>query len=92
MKYLKILVGLGLIPLGAFAGSYVAIADGTGVVLGGIVGGILCCLLFWSVPSLEQQQQIRHNVDEKALDQAATRFREAQNEELTYYRGLNRHS
>lgn len=92
MKYLKILVGLGLVPLGAFAGSYVIIADGTGVVLGTVVGGILCCLLFWAGPSLEEQHQISHNVDKKTLDQAATRFREAQNEELILYRGLNRHS
>ncbi|GHO90933.1 hypothetical protein KSF_009810 [Reticulibacter mediterranei] len=64
MKYLKILVGLGLIPLGAFAGSHVIIADGTGAALGGLPGGILYCLLFWSAPGLEPQQ-IRHNVDKK---------------------------
>jgi hypothetical protein len=48
MKYLKVIVGLGLIPLGVFAGSFIRLGGGNGAILGGILGVILCCILFWS--------------------------------------------
>jgi hypothetical protein len=50
MKYLKVLVGLGLIPLGVFAGGFIRLGGGNAAILGGILGVILCCLLFWSAP------------------------------------------
>ncbi len=90
MKYLKIIVGLGLIPLGVFAGSYAIFDGGNGAFLGGILGGILCCLLFWSVPSLDEQHQINNNVNKEALDKAASSLQEAQIEEQTLYRALTR--
>ena len=34
MKYLKVIVGLGLIPLGVFVGSFISIGEGNGAVLG----------------------------------------------------------
>ena len=88
---MKIIVALGLIPLGVFLGSYIVFDGGNGSVLGGILGGILCCLLFWSVPSLDEQHQIKNNVNKEALDKTARSFREAQAEEQTLYRGLTRH-
>lgn len=90
MRYIKIIIGLGLIPLGVFAGSYVIFDGGNGAFLGGILGGILCCLLFWSVPSLDEQHRIINNVDKEALDKAARSFREAKMEEQTLYRALTR--
>ncbi len=48
MKYLKVIVGLGLIPLGVLVGSFISLGGGSAVIFGGIVGVILCCMLFWS--------------------------------------------
>ena len=48
MKYLKVIVGLVIIPLGVFAGSFISLGSGNGALLGGFVGVILCCILFWS--------------------------------------------
>ena len=48
MKYLKVIVGLGLIPLGVLVGSFISLGGGSAVILGGIIGVILCCILFWS--------------------------------------------
>jgi len=91
MKYIKIIIGLGLIPLGVFAGSYVIFDGGNGAFLGGVLGGILCCLLFWSVPTLDEQHQISNNVDKEALDKVNRSLQEARIEEMVLYRELNRH-
>src|SRR5947209_20260172 len=47
MKYIKIIVGLGLIALGAFIGSHISIGGGSAALLGGIAGAILYCVLDW---------------------------------------------
>ena len=48
MKYLKVIVGVGLIPLGIYVGSFISLGSGNAAILGGIAGVILCCMLFFS--------------------------------------------
>jgi hypothetical protein len=50
MNYLKLLVGLLLIVLGVFVGSFISLGGHSGAILGGWIGGTLWCLLFWSAP------------------------------------------
>src|SRR6266567_2731879 len=45
MKYLKIIVGLGLIPLGVFAGSYAIFDGGNEDFFAAILGGLRCFIL-----------------------------------------------
>ena len=77
MKYLKVIVGLGLLPLGVFVGSYIHIGGGNGAILGGILGGILCCILFWGSYSLDEQYQRSNNVNKQAIDQTVRSVQEA---------------
>ena len=48
MKYLKVIGSLGLIPLGVFVGSFIRLGGGSAAILGGLLGLLLCCILFWS--------------------------------------------
>src|SRR5690349_9436212 len=95
MKYIKVIVGLGLIPFGVFVGSYINIGGGNGAILGGILGGILCCILFCSGPhwpgsySLDEQHQVNNNVNKQAIDNTVRSVQEAQVEDQIRYRGLN---
>jgi hypothetical protein len=95
MKYIKVIVGLGLIPLGVFVGSYISIGGGNGAILGGILGGTLCCILFWSGPhwpgsySLDEQHQVNNNVNKQTIDNTVRSVQEAQVEDQIRYRGLN---
>jgi hypothetical protein len=95
MKYIKIIVGLLLIPLGIFVGSYISLGGGNGAILGGILGGILCCILFWSGPhwlsssSLDEQYQVNNNVDKQAIDNTVRSVQEAQLEDQIRYKGLD---
>lgn len=74
MKYLKITLGIGLIPLGIFVGSFIPIGEGSGAIIGGILGAILCCMLFWSGPSwantsdLDERHQVNCNMDQRIID------------------------
>jgi hypothetical protein len=97
MKYLKIILGLGLIPLGVFAGSFIRVGGGNGAILGAILGGILCCLLFWSAwphwPSSANLDELyMDNSDKKKqeIDTAVTRMRETQIEDALRIGGINR--
>ena len=93
MKYLKAIVGLGLLPLGAFAGSFINIGGGNGAILGSILGVILCCVLFWSHwPGSARLDELYHNNSDKkkqAIDTTMKNIREAHIEEELRYRGLN---
>lgn len=96
MKYMKIIAGLGLIPLGVFVGSFINIGAGNGAILGGILGLILCCLLFWSsAPHLPRSASLDElymdNSDKKkqAIDDTVRSMREIQIENDLRYRGLN---
>ena len=83
MKYIKLIFGLGLIPLGVFIGSYISIGAGNAAILGGIFGGILCCILFWSGShwsgsySLDEQHQVNNNVNKQAIDNTLRSVQEA---------------
>ena len=95
MKYLKVIVGLGLIPLGVFVGSFISLGGGNGALLGGILGVILCCILFWSswphwLGSASLDELYLDNSDKKkeAIDNTVRSMREAQTEDDLRYRGL----
>jgi hypothetical protein len=94
MKYLKIIIGLGLIPLGVFAGSFISLGGGSAAILGGIVGGILCCILFWSsaphwqgFASLEELYMDNSDKKKEAIDNTVRSMREAQIEDDLRIRG-----
>jgi len=95
MKYLKVIVGLGLIPLCVFLGSFISLGGGNGAILGGILGVILCCMLFWSSwlhwpgsASLEELYQDDSLKQKQAIDETVKKMREAQIEDEIRYRGL----
>jgi hypothetical protein len=97
MKYLKVIVGLGLIPLGVFVGSFISLGAGNGALQGGILGVILCCMLFWSSwlhwpgsASLDELYQDNSEKQKQARDDTVRSMREAQIEDDLRYRGLQR--
>ena len=94
MKYLKVIVGLGLIPLGVFAGSFISLGGGSAVILGGIVGVILCCMLFWSSwpqwqgsASLDELYMDNSDKKKQATDEMVRSMRETQIEDDLRIRG-----
>jgi hypothetical protein len=95
MKYIKVIVGLGLIPLGVFVGSYINIGGDNGAILSGILGGTLCCILFWSGPhwpgsyNLDEQHQVNNNVNKQAIDNTVKSVQEAHLEDQIRHRGLD---
>jgi len=83
MKSLKVIVGLGLIPLGIFAGSFISLGGGNAAILGGILGVILCCMLFWSSAphwpgsaSLDELYMDNSDKKKQAIDNTVQRMRE----------------
>jgi len=97
MKYLKVIVGLGLIPLGIFAGSLIRLGGGSAVILGGFLGVLLCCMLFWSSAphwpgssSLDELYMDNSDKKKQAIDNTVRRMREAQVEDDLRIRGLDR--
>ena len=95
MKYLKVIVGLGLIPLCVFAGSFISLGGGNGAILGGIVGVILCCILFWSsaphwrgFAGLDELYTDNSDKKKQEIDNTVRSMREAQIEDDLRYRGL----
>lgn len=98
MKYLKIvkiILGLLLIPFCAFVGSTIPLGGGNGAIIGGILGVILCCMLFWSRPSwantsnLEEQHQVNSNVDKEILDKTIRSVQQAAIENEIRRRGIH---
>jgi len=92
MKYIKIIVGLGLIALGAFIGSHISIGGGSAALLGGIAGAILYCVLDWfasrrhirfwpSSSHLNEQFQVNNGVDQP-IDAVAGKLKEMSQEEF----------
>ena len=83
MKYMKVIGGLVLIPLGVFVGSYISLGGGNGAILGGILGSVLCCVLLLSgqdgpgSSSLDEQYQVNNNVDQQAIDNTLRSVQEA---------------
>lgn len=96
MKYVKVIVGLGLIPLGAFVGSFISLGGGNGSILGGIAGLILCCILFFSSwphysrsANLDELYMDNSDKQKQATDEMIQRMREVQiNDELRTRDGL----
>jgi hypothetical protein len=72
MKHIKVIAGLGLIPLGVFIGSFISLGTGNGAILGGVLGIILSCII-WFVPQwsdsirLDEQNQM-NNADKQWVD------------------------
>lgn len=98
MKYLKVIVGLGLIPLGVFAGGFINIGGGNAVILGGIVGVSLCCMLFWSSwlhwpgsASLDELYMDNSDKKKQAIDTTVRSMREVQIEDELRIRGQGPH-
>ncbi len=97
MKYLKVIVGLGFIPLGVLVGSFVSLGGGNGAVLGGILGVILCCMLFWSswphLPgsaSLDELYQDNSDKKKQEINNTLRKMREVQIEDDLRSRGIHR--
>jgi hypothetical protein len=95
MKYLKVIVGLGLIPLGVFFGSFISLGGGNGAILGGIAGGILCCILFFSSwphwpssASLDELYMDNSDKQKQDIDNTVRNMRKTQIEDAIRYRGL----
>ena len=95
MKYLKVIVGLVLIPLCVFVGSFISLGGGNAVILGGIVGVILCCMLFWSSwphwsrsANLNELYMDNSDKQKQATDEMVRSMRETQIEDDLRYRGL----
>ncbi len=98
MKYLKVIVGLGLILLCVFAGSFIRLGGGNGAIIGGIVGVILCCMLFWSIwphwpgsASLDELYQDNSDKKKQQIDNTVRNMREAQIEDDLRIRGQSPH-
>jgi hypothetical protein len=94
MKYLKVIVGLGLIPLCVFVGSFISLGGGNGAILGGILGVILCCMLFWSSwlhwpgsASLDELYMDNSDKKKQAIDNTVRSMREVQIEDEVRIRG-----
>ncbi|HXX76966.1 MAG TPA: hypothetical protein VEI53_00620 [Ktedonobacteraceae bacterium] len=95
MKYLKVIVGLGFIPIGVFVGSFISLGGGNGSILGGIAGIILCCILFFSSwphwprsASLDELYMDNSDKQKQATDEMVQRMREVQiNDDLRYSGG-----
>jgi hypothetical protein len=94
MKYLKVIIGLRLIPLGVFVGSFISLGGGSAVILGGIVGVILCCMLVWSswphwLGSASLDELYMDNSDKKkeTTDNTVRSMREVQIEDDLRIRG-----
>ncbi len=88
MKYLKVIVGLGLIPLGVFVGSFISLG----------VGVILCCILFWSTwphwqgsASLDELYQDNSDKKKQKIDNTVRSMRETQIEDDLRIRGQGPH-
>lgn len=95
MQYQKVIIRLGLIPLGVFIGSHISLGGGSAAILGGILGGILCCILFWSSwihwpgsASLDELYQDDSEKQKQALDETVSKMREVQIEDEIRYKGL----
>jgi divalent metal cation (Fe/Co/Zn/Cd) transporter len=85
MKYLKVIVGLVLIPLGVFVGGFISLGGGSAAILGGIVGVILCCMLFWSSwphwsrsANLDELYMDNSDKQKQATDEMVRSMREVQ--------------
>ncbi len=98
MKYLKVIVGLGLIPLGVFVGSFISLGGGSGALLGGVLGVILCCILFWSTwphwqgsASLDELYQDNSDKKKQEIDNTVRSMRETQIEDDLRIRGQGPH-
>jgi hypothetical protein len=98
MKYIKVIVGLALIPLGVLGGSYIHLGNGSAAILGGILGGVFCCILYWSSgphwsksSRLEERYQSTHNMDARTMDNTIGSIREHQIQSEMRYHGLDRH-
>ena len=98
MKYLKIIVGLALIPLGVLVGSFFSLGGGSAVILGGILGVILCCMLFWASwphwpgsASLDELYMDNSDKKKEAIDNTVRSMREVQIEDDLRIRGQSPH-
>ncbi|HEY6284815.1 MAG TPA: hypothetical protein VIX20_04070 [Ktedonobacteraceae bacterium] len=94
MKYLKVILGLVLIPLGVLVGSFISLGGGNGAILGGIVGAILCCMLFlsswpqWSgSASLDELYMDNSDKKKQSIDNTVRSMREVQIEDELRIRG-----
>ena len=83
MKYLKVIIGQGLIPLGVFIGSFIHLSGGNGAIPGGILGMLLCCILLWSFwpilpgsPNLDELYMDDSDKKKQAIDNTVQRMRE----------------
>jgi hypothetical protein len=89
MKYMKVIVGLALIPLGVLIGSFISIGGGSVAIFGGILGGILCYILLYRLhwrgsDSLNEQYQL-NNVDEQSIENTVRSVNEAHIEDEIHF-------
>jgi hypothetical protein len=88
MKQLRLILGLALIPLCAWLGSFVPIGAGSGTLIGVVGGMALCCLLLAYGPGrnksplptsyyLTHQHDVNGGVNQQAIENATLSAREA---------------
>src|ERR1700726_2501252 len=88
MKHLRLVLGLALIPLCAWLGSFVPIGTGSRTIIGLVVGIALCYLLITYGPGrkksplptsyyLKHQHQANGGVNQQAIENATLKAREA---------------
>ncbi len=88
MKHLRIILGLTLIPLCAFLGSFVPIAGGNGMIIGFFLGIAFSCLFLTYGPGhrksqlptasyLNHDHQANSGVNQQAIEIKTVSIREA---------------
>jgi hypothetical protein len=89
MKHLRVILGLALIPLCAWLGSFVPIGTGSGTLLGLVVGIALSFLFLTYGPGrkksqlptsyyLTHQHEVNGGVNQQAIENATLSAREAE--------------
>ena len=88
MKQLRLVLGLALIPLGAWLGSFVPLGTGSGIILGLVLGVVLSYLLLTYGPGrkkspfptsyyLNHQHEVNGGLNQQAIVNATLSSREA---------------
>jgi hypothetical protein len=80
MRYAKAILGLGLFVLCVVVGAFIPIGGGSAIVIGGLVGLVLCYLVLSQKRFLSASSgadEGRGEVDQKAIQQKSQSIQEA---------------
>ncbi|HLX57892.1 MAG TPA: hypothetical protein VKR83_12785 [Ktedonobacteraceae bacterium] len=95
MKYLKLVFGLALIPIGVLLGSFVPIGAGSGILIGFLVGIVLSYFFLTYGPGrkksqlpgsyyLNHDQQLNGGINQRAMEDIASGAHEEDQSPLIY--------